>query len=74
MKKITVRLSTLMEILTQMEHDNVDFVEMDLVGDAVDCGQICPAFVELLGVRKTSDAYIVDYGCVDEISREDLAS
>ena len=70
MKKITVRLSTLMEILTQMKHDNVDFVEMDLVGDAVDC----PAFVELLGVRKTSDAYIVDYGCVDEISREDLAS
>ena len=70
MKKITVRLSTLMEILTQMKHDNVDFVEMD----AVDCGQICPAFVELLGVRKTSDAYIVDYGCVDEISREDLAS
>ena len=63
-----------MEILTQMKHDNVDFVEMDLVGDAVDCGQICPAFVELLGVRKTSDAYIVDYGCVDEISREDLAS
>lgn len=57
-----------------MKHDNVDFVEMDLVGDAVDCGQICPAFVELLGVRKTSDAYIVDYGCVDEISREDLAS
>ena len=52
MKKITVRLSTLMEILTQMKHDNVDFVEMDLVGDAVDCGQICPAFVELLGVRK----------------------
>ena len=74
MKKITVRLSTLMEILTQMKHDNVDFVEMDLVGDAVDCGQICPAFVELLGVRKTYDAYIVDYGCVDEISREDLAS
>ena len=35
MKKITVRLSTLMEILTQMKHDNVDFVEMDLVGDAV---------------------------------------
>lgn len=32
MKKITVRLSTLMEILTQMKHDNVDFVEMDLVG------------------------------------------
>lgn len=48
MKKITVRLSTLMEILTQMKHDNVDFVEMDLVGDAVDCGP------DLSGVCRTT--------------------
>ncbi len=73
MEKITVRLASLMEKLREMEQDKVDFVEMDFVDKSIDCGQINPAFVNLLGIRKTTDDYIVDYGSVDEISREDIA-
>lgn len=72
MKKITVQLSALMEKLEGMKQDGMEFVELDFVDKSIDCGQICPAFINLLGIRRTMDEYIVDYGSVDEIAAADL--
>ena len=72
MKSIAVKLSALLEIVEAVKQKNMDFVEFDYVEEAEDAGERQPAFLNILGVKKLSDEYIVDFGSVDEIGPEDL--
>lgn len=74
MKKITVKASDLLEILEAISKEHMDFVELDVLDAEEDDGVRQPAFVNILGVKKTTDEYIVDFGSVDEIQPADLVS
>lgn len=74
MKKITVKLSSLLEILKTANEKNMDFIELDVLDAQEDDGVRQPAFVNILGVKKTTDEYIVDFGSVDEIQGVDVLS
>lgn len=73
MKKITVSLATLLEKLEEARQKNMDFVELDFVDGQLDFGVRNPAFLNIAGIKKTTDDYIVDFGSVDEIAPQDLA-
>lgn len=73
MKKITVSLATLLERLEEARLKKMDFVELDFVDGQLDFGIRNPAFLNISGIRKTTDEYIVDFGSVDEITPQDLA-
>lgn len=74
MKRITVKLSSLLEILETAADKNMDFIELDVLDAQEDDGVRQPAFVNILGVKKTADEYIVDFGSVDEIQGADVLS
>ena len=73
MKKITVSLATLLERLEEARLKKMDFVELDFVDGQLDFGIRNPASLNISGIRKTTDEYIVDFGSVDEITPQDLA-
>lgn len=72
MKTITVHVSALSDILKAAEERQMDFVELDVVDRAVDQGEQHPAFLNILGVKKRTDEYMVDFGSIDEIGPEDV--
>ncbi len=74
MKKITVKLSELIQTLSTMKHDQMDFVELQIVPAVPFQQEQAPSFLHLQGIRKTADPYIVDYESIDEISGTDLHS
>ncbi len=69
MQKITVSIKSLKEKLLEMEKSNLDLVELHIVPQQQDSGDVYPAFLHLDGIYKNGE--YEDYEGIDESSVSD---
>ncbi len=74
MKKITVKIESLVKILDDIRHTQADFVELAIMEGGNDQGEEFPACLHFEAIKKLSNTYIIDLESIDEVTGQDFAS
>lgn len=65
MDKIIINLNDLYDVVRRMRRDDMSYVELQLCPAEVIDGELCPASLEISGIRSSNPDMAVDYDSID---------